>query len=61
MKWQDPKTGVWWQVTNQGDRKGNYLEASASAMFVYTLAKGVNTATCRAKNICRPSSRATPV
>jgi len=42
VKWQDPKTGVWWQVTNLGTREGNYLEASGSAMFVYTLAKGVN-------------------
>jgi unsaturated rhamnogalacturonyl hydrolase len=27
---------------DQGDRAGNYLEATASAMFVYALAKGVN-------------------
>lgn len=42
VKWQDPKSGVWWQVTNLGTKEGNYLEASGSAMFVYTLAKGVN-------------------
>ena len=42
MEWQDAKTGLWWQVLDQGDRKGNYLEATASAMFVYALAKGVN-------------------
>jgi len=42
LKFQDPKTGLWWQVMDQGDRKGNYLEATASAMFVYALAKGVN-------------------
>jgi len=42
VKWQDPKTGLWWQVMDQGDRKGNYLEATASTMFVYALAKGVN-------------------
>jgi len=42
VKWQDPQTGLWWQVMDQGDRKGNYLEATASAMFVYALAKGVN-------------------
>ena len=42
VKWQDPKSGVWWQVTDQADRSGNYVEASASAMFVYALAKGVN-------------------
>jgi unsaturated rhamnogalacturonyl hydrolase len=27
---------------DQGGREGNYLEASASSMFVYTLAKAVN-------------------
>jgi unsaturated rhamnogalacturonyl hydrolase len=42
VKWEDPQTGLWWQVMDQGDRKGNYLEATASAMFVYALAKGVN-------------------
>ena len=42
VQWQDPKTGVWWQVTNLGTKEGNYLESSGSAMFVYTLAKGVN-------------------
>jgi unsaturated rhamnogalacturonyl hydrolase len=42
LKWQDAQTGLWWQVLDQGGRKGNYLEATASAMFVYALAKGVN-------------------
>lgn len=42
VKWQDPQTGLWWQVMDQGHRSGNYLEATASAMFVYALAKGVN-------------------
>ncbi|MFO1512102.1 MAG: glycoside hydrolase family 88 protein [Verrucomicrobiota bacterium] len=42
VKWQDPKSGLWWQVMDQGGREGNYLEATASAMFVYALAKGLN-------------------
>jgi unsaturated rhamnogalacturonyl hydrolase len=42
VKYQDPQTGLWYQVVDQGKRKGNYLEASCSSMFVYTLAKGVN-------------------
>jgi unsaturated rhamnogalacturonyl hydrolase len=42
LKYQDAKTGLWWQVMDAGGRKGNYLEATASAMFVYALAKGVN-------------------
>jgi len=38
---QDEKTGLWYQVLDQGDRKGNYLEASASCMILYAMAKGV--------------------
>lgn len=38
---QDDKSGVWWQVMDQPGRRGNYLESSASCMFVYALAKGV--------------------
>lgn len=40
-KVQDSKSGLWWDVLNFPNRKGNYLEASASCMFVYTLLKGV--------------------
>jgi unsaturated rhamnogalacturonyl hydrolase len=42
IKHQDPATGLWWQVTDQGSRKGNYLEATASSMFVYSMAKAIN-------------------
>jgi unsaturated rhamnogalacturonyl hydrolase len=42
VKWQDADTGLWWQVMDQGKREGNYLEATAATMFVYSLAKGVN-------------------
>ena len=38
-KYQDPKTGLWYQVLDQGAREGNYLEATASSMFTYTLLK----------------------
>ncbi|GAB3510535.1 glycoside hydrolase family 88 protein [Emticicia fontis] len=41
VKYQDAKTGVWYQMTSQGNRKGNYFEASGSCMFVYAMAKGV--------------------
>ncbi len=41
LKYQDPKTGTWWQVTNMGGKEGNYLESSGSSMVVYALAKGV--------------------
>lgn len=42
VKVQDEKNGLWYQVTNMPDRKGNYPEASASCMFTYALAKGAN-------------------
>ncbi|MCZ4243326.1 glycoside hydrolase family 88/105 protein [Pedobacter punctiformis] len=41
VKYQDAKTGVWYDVMNMPERKGNYLESSASSMFVYGLAKAV--------------------
>jgi rhamnogalacturonyl hydrolase YesR len=40
-KYQDSDSGVWFQVTDKGTWKGNYLEASGSCMIVFTLAKGV--------------------
>jgi len=40
-KYQD-KSGLWYQVTDKGGEKGNYLEASGSSMFAYAFAKGVN-------------------
>jgi unsaturated rhamnogalacturonyl hydrolase len=41
VKFQDAKTGLWWLVMDKGARRGNYVEASASCMLVYALAKGV--------------------
>lgn len=40
-KYQDPKSGLWYQVLDKSGEKGNYLEASAACMFVYALAKAV--------------------
>lgn len=39
-KYQDAKSGLWYEVLDKGSAEGNYLEASASCMFVYALAKG---------------------
>ena len=39
LKWQDHKTGVWYQVMDAPGREGNYLEATASSMFAYALLK----------------------
>lgn len=40
-KYQDPKTGVWFQVMDLGHKEGNYLEATASSMFAYALLKAI--------------------
>jgi unsaturated rhamnogalacturonyl hydrolase len=41
-KSQHARSGVWYQVMDQPNREGNYLEASASAMFTYFLLKALN-------------------
>jgi unsaturated rhamnogalacturonyl hydrolase len=40
-KYQDAKTGLWWDIIDMGGKEKNYVEASASSMIVYALAKGV--------------------
>src|SRR5688500_3259276 len=40
-KVQDPKSGVWWDILDLGGKEKNYLESSASAMFVYAIARGI--------------------
>lgn len=39
-KFRDTETGMWYQVTDQMNREGNYLESTGSAMFIYTWVKG---------------------
>ncbi|HTN00104.1 MAG TPA: glycoside hydrolase family 88 protein [Pedobacter sp.] len=41
QKVQDPKSGLWYDILDLPKGKGNYHEASASNMFVYTFAKAV--------------------
>lgn len=57
IKYQDPTSGVWYQVTDQGNRKGNYLESSASSMFVYFLSKSINKGYI-AKSYTAPTTKA---
>jgi unsaturated rhamnogalacturonyl hydrolase len=40
-RYQDRESGQWYQVMDKAGTKGNFLESSASCMFVYALAKGV--------------------
>ncbi|GIX22108.1 MAG: hypothetical protein KatS3mg121_0891 [Gammaproteobacteria bacterium] len=39
---RDRERGLWYQIVDAPQRTGNYLESSASAMYVYALAKGAN-------------------
>ena len=39
-RYADAQTGLYWQVPDQGDREGNYLETSGSAMMAYAMLKG---------------------
>ncbi len=38
---QDPRTGLWYQIVNKGDLPGNWLETSSSSMYTYMLSMGV--------------------
>jgi unsaturated rhamnogalacturonyl hydrolase len=38
--YRDPKSGMWYQVTDKGKEEGNYLESSGSIMYIYTWVKG---------------------
>ena len=40
LPFQD-ESGMWYQVTDQGTREGNYLETSGTSMFAYSILKGV--------------------
>ena len=39
IKWQDSKSGLWYQVMDSPNSEGNYLEATCSSMFAYVLLK----------------------
>jgi len=38
-QFQDSESGLWYQVVDKAEKKGNWLESSGSAMFVYFLKK----------------------
>ncbi len=40
MGYQD-ESGMWYQVTDKGDRADNWLETSCSCLFMYSIAKAV--------------------
>jgi len=39
-EFQDKDTHLWYQVPDKGDKEGNYLESTCSAMYCYAMAKG---------------------
>ncbi len=41
LPYQDPETGMWYQVVNRGGIAPNYLETSGSAIFAYAIMKSV--------------------
>ncbi|MDR3115798.1 MAG: glycoside hydrolase family 88 protein [Treponema sp.] len=43
LKYQDPQTGLWYQILDKGAWEKNYHETSASSMFVYFLLKMIRT------------------
>ena len=40
-KYQDPATGLWYQVVDGATVPGNWLETSSSCMYTYTLSRAV--------------------
>lgn len=42
LKFRDDETKLWYQIVDQGNREGNYIEGSSSSMFAYAFAKGAN-------------------
>jgi len=40
-EWQDSQTGMWYQLPARHKEKGNYLEASCTAMYAYAITIGV--------------------
>ena len=48
---QDPKTGLWFQVLDQGKRPDNWIETSSSGMFIYAIKKAVSLKLIDAKHV----------
>ena len=42
LQYRDDDTKLWFQIVDKKNSEGNYIETSASSMFIYALAKGFN-------------------
>ena len=40
-KYQDPATGLWYQIVDKATLPGNWLETSSSSMYTYTLSRAM--------------------
>lgn len=38
---QDPTSGGWFMIVDRGDRPGNWIDPSGTAMFVYSIQRGI--------------------
>lgn len=45
LSFQD-ESGMWYQVVDKAQEKGNYLETSCTAMFAYSMLKALRTSLC---------------
>jgi unsaturated rhamnogalacturonyl hydrolase len=50
-RYQDPKSGLWYQVVDKGSIPENWLETSSSCMYTYTLSKQSSGATSEATTV----------
>ncbi|SDJ77811.1 glycoside hydrolase family 88/105 protein [Sediminibacillus albus] len=41
ISYQDPDTGLWYQVVDKPEADGNWIETSCSALFIYTIARAI--------------------
>jgi unsaturated rhamnogalacturonyl hydrolase len=41
-RYQDEKTGLWYQVVDKGDDPANWLETSSSSMYTYVIAMAIH-------------------
>lgn len=42
-KYQDPETGMWFEVTDKPGCEGNWVESSCTNLFIYSYAKAIRT------------------
>ena len=58
IKYQDKKSGLWYQVVDKCDRADNWIEASCSCLFAYALHKAVRLGYAEGEIFCDAMNRA---